>query len=609
MIACPDEDTQILDQNQTFFENTNKTIDSDNTVVTNPLNIDSYTYTLDDIYSKHIVERMVNPGSVVEPKDKVCLLSNSKIKSGYELDGVECIVLGSALTRGDGNNNDIVKILICDIDDNNDVLITGVKYYISKAGKLSTDKSGKYYGTAITPYAVKKSDAFQDKYEIVTESKTLEVNKKYLITGDNITVQLPAGASAGDMLEIATENICIISQADSENIINYKNKYFTAKGLNGKIRLNERNAINLLYKGTGEYKSSTFSKITNPSVLPAGTGYSLSFSPSGQYLAIAHANTPFLIIYKINKLTDTFTKLSDPLILPAGNAKCVAWSPDESYLAVAHETTPFITIYSKSGDVFTKTANPSTLPAGNAAGCAFSPDGKYLAVTHAGSPFITIIYLILGKWNVIYNPTTLPVGTTGSGCAWSYDGRFLAVTHDQPPYLTIYRHIREDYSANDQFYKLPDPAILPSGACNKCSFSYDGNYLSVTDGSANCINIYKIVGETFIRLNNPRSIPSTIGMDTAYDYEGEYLLVTSLNSSPYYKLYKRYGDMLIVQTNVSTPPPGNGYGCAFSSKYFAITHANPPYASIYKRTANASAMWVVTQFETLYEQDKQYLFL
>ena len=64
MIPCPDEDTQILDQNEKFFETTGKTIDSDNNAVTDPLSIDTYTYTLNDIYDKHIVTRLVEPGFI-----------------------------------------------------------------------------------------------------------------------------------------------------------------------------------------------------------------------------------------------------------------------------------------------------------------------------------------------------------------------------------------------------------------------------------------------------------------------------------------------------------------------------------------------------------------
>jgi hypothetical protein len=162
MIPCPDEDTQILDQNSTFFDNTGKTVDSSGKVVTDPLNIDTYTYTLDDIYSKHMVERMVEPGYIVEPKDKVCLLPDGKVKSGYEFNGVECEVLGSSVERGVGDNDGIIKILICGIDDyNSGTLITGKKYYIKTDGKLSLD-DGMLYGVAVSPFKIKRNLSDKD---------------------------------------------------------------------------------------------------------------------------------------------------------------------------------------------------------------------------------------------------------------------------------------------------------------------------------------------------------------------------------------------------------------------------------------------------------------
>jgi hypothetical protein len=84
-------------------------------------------------------------------------------------------------------------------------------------------------------------------------------------------------------------------------------------------------------------------KLTNPSTLPTSTGRGTSFSPDGAYLAVAHATSPFITIYK--RSGDTFTKLADPSILPPGTGYGTAFSTDGAYLAVAHATSPFITIY------------------------------------------------------------------------------------------------------------------------------------------------------------------------------------------------------------------------------------------------------------------------
>ena len=84
------------------------------------------------------------------------------------------------------------------------------------------------------------------------------------------------------------------------------------------------------------------------------------------------------------------TKLSNPSPLPAGTGWDCAFDPTGTYLAVAHYSSPYITIYRRIGDTFTKLPNPATLPTSNGYGCAFDPTGTYLAVAHDGSPYITV---------------------------------------------------------------------------------------------------------------------------------------------------------------------------------------------------------------------------
>ena len=55
-------------------------------------------------------------------------------------------------------------------------------------------------------------------------------------------------------------------------------------------------------------------KLPNPDILPTGTGYGTAFSPDGNYLSVAHNNSPYITIHKRDG--DTFTKLSNPSKLP-----------------------------------------------------------------------------------------------------------------------------------------------------------------------------------------------------------------------------------------------------------------------------------------------------
>ena len=78
-------------------------------------------------------------------------------------------------------------------------------------------------------------------------------------------------------------------------------------------------------------------------------------------------------------------------------------------MAVTHATTPFITIYKRAGDVFTKLANLTTLPTGTGIGVAFSSDDTYMAVAHDTTPFVTM-----------YSRTAVP--SSGFGVAFSNTG-------------------------------------------------------------------------------------------------------------------------------------------------------------------------------------------
>ena len=90
------------------------------------------------------------------------------------------------------------------------------------------------------------------------------------------------------------------------------------------------------------------------------------------YLAVGGnptADTP-LMIYK--RSGDTFTKLDGPAIMPTNLSRDIDFSHNGTYLAVAHANSPYITIYKRSGDTFTKLNNPASLPSADVEAVAFS---------------------------------------------------------------------------------------------------------------------------------------------------------------------------------------------------------------------------------------------
>ena len=318
-------------------------------------------------------------------------------------------------------------------------------------------------------------------------------------------------------------------------------------------------------------------KLADPNVLPTGSGNGASFSPDGNYLAVAHNTSPFVTIYK--REGDTFTKLANPDVLPTGNGWGTSFSPDGNYLSIAHQGSPFVTIYKRNGDSFTKLANPNVLPTGNGYGASFSPDGNYLAIAHSSSPFVTIYKRNGDSFTKLANPSRLPPNT-GRGASFSLDGNYLAIGHLFSPYVTIYKR------NGDSFTKLANPNGLPNDTGYGASFSSDGNYLAIAHAGPPYVTIYKREGDTFTKLSNPDVLPSGIGWGASFSPDGNYLAIAhagSLNNVTV-TIYKRDGDTFTKLADPDVLPTGYGLGASFSpdGNYLAIGHSSSPFVTIYK---------------------------
>jgi WD40-like Beta Propeller Repeat len=178
------------------------------------------------------------------------------------------------------------------------------------------------------------------------------------------------------------------------------------------------------------YKTSDWTKIANPAVLPPAQAQGIAFSPDGSKLAVSHNNTPFLTVYN----TADWTKIPSPAALPPGGGYGVAFSPNGVWLAQASQTTPGIAIYNVSD--WSKVANPTAPPNTNCAAIAFSPDSSKLLIGQSTSPFLSIYNT--SDWSKVANPAVLPNGLC-FGIAFSPDGTKLAIAHSGGgPYLTLY---------------------------------------------------------------------------------------------------------------------------------------------------------------------------
>ena len=122
------------------------------------------------------------------------------------------------------------------------------------------------------------------------------------------------------------------------------------------------------------------------------TGYGVSFSPDGNFMAAAHVGGDRITVYEFDPVAGT---VGDKLTIDSGvdNAsRGVSFSPDGNFMAVAHSDGEFITVYEfdpVAGTVGDKLTIASGVN-GVGNGVSFSPDGNFIAVAHLWGQRITV---------------------------------------------------------------------------------------------------------------------------------------------------------------------------------------------------------------------------
>lgn len=195
----------------------------------------------------------------------------------------------------------------------------------------------------------------------------------------------------------------------------------------------------------------------------------MSFSNDGAYLAVGHAYSPYLAIYKVNSTTDTFTKLANPSVLPSGNTSIGSipeFNPiDNTQLVVFSGTGTTAVVYTRSGDTFTGNAS-AIVTIGSTDDACWSSDGVYVATVHsATSPYLSVYKRNGSTFTKLANPSVLPNGQ-GSAVAYAHLNAYLSVSYRTSPFLTTYKaDILGDYAHK---YRGMDDLYMP----NYVNFGY-----------------------------------------------------------------------------------------------------------------------------------------
>jgi WD40 repeat protein len=226
-----------------------------------------------------------------------------------------------------------------------------------------------------------------------------------------------------------------------------------------------------------------------------------------------------------------------------------------------------------------KLPDPATLPAGGAiGGLAFSPNGDYLAVRHSTAPRLTIYKRSGDTFTKLTDPSTLPTSNPnddrGNQISFSTDGTYLAVSNGSG--VIMYKRNGDTFSPLSFSYS--------GNTVLSVRFSLDGIYFGVGTFGTNAVNIYKRNGDSFSLLSRPSGTPESDVFDFAFSSNSNYLAIGS-GQAPYLYVFKRSGDTF---TLLPTPTGRIGvfhYGLIFSSddSYLAIAHWSAGQVSVYER--------------------------
>lgn len=253
-------------------------------------------------------------------------------------------------------------------------------------------------------------------------------------------------------------------------------------------------------------------KFANPATQPPSYGLGVAFSPTGNAIAVAHAASPFVSAYPWSS-SGFGTKFANPATLPPSTGNSVAFNPAGDAIAVGHASSPNISVYSWSGSGFgTKFANPATLPIGQGKSVTFNPAGNVIAVAHDGSPYVSAYpWSGSGFGTKFADPSTLPANN-GSGVAFNPAGDAIAVSHTTTPFVSAY-----PWSGSGFGTKFANPATLPAGTGYGVAFSLAGDAIAVAHATTPFVSAYQWSNSGFgTKLANPAALPTNTGSSVAF---------------------------------------------------------------------------------------------
>jgi WD40 repeat protein len=258
--------------------------------------------------------------------------------------------------------------------------------------------------------------------------------------------------------------------------------------------------------------TDVFTQVSNP--YTGSWAFACEFSPDGEMYAVAPTASPYLAIYSVSE-TNVYTKLANPSPLPANNGNDIAFSGDGVYVALAGYNITTVNIYKIDKALNTVTYVCSTAIS-STQGVCFSPDGNYLCIVHASSPFFSVFKFdkVAKTLTKIANPAVLPAAYC-STCVFSPDGTKLFVTPNVSPYIHIYSLNK----STDVLTKLANPTEMLAQIGTFAAIDNSGKYLGITCSFSRYPEVYKPATFVEEEVSKFKSKSETNNMDfVAFGY-------------------------------------------------------------------------------------------
>jgi len=315
-------------------------------------------------------------------------------------------------------------------------------------------------------------------------------------------------------------------------------------------------------------------KFANPGTLPTAQGYGVAFSGTGNAIAVAHDESPYVTAWPWSG-SGFGTKFTNPGILPAGNGDGVTFTVAGDAISVAHWNSPFVTIYPWSGSGFgTKFTNPGILPPSSIGrGPAFTTAGDAFAIGGIVSPHLVVYpWSGSGFGTKFTNPGTIPTGSRGD-VAFTTAGDAIAAVGNAIDYIDVYQ-----WSGSGFGTRFTGPTGLPFYTLSSVDFTDTDNAIAVGDGVA-----WPWSGSGFgTKFTDPS--PQPVGTNGLVfvpiadaiafaTYAGAYISAYEWSASGFGTKY----------AGASSPPPSGALGVAFTATgdAVAVAHAITPFVSVY----------------------------